>query len=299
MGESLVSLQQSFNRSLRVEGKAPRTIELYGMSVEFLAAWLTSQGKPADVDSLTRDSVLGWLDHLRAKGLADGTVRTRWRGLRRFTGWCLAEEIIDADPLAGITVKNPAPPSVPVLTDEDLRKLIATCKPKSFQNRRDEALIRLLLDCGLRVSELTGITLDKLDLNAATVLVEGKGSKIRAAYFGDKTGEALDRYLRERAKHRHAQAAGLFLGERGALTPDGVREVLKVRAAAAGLEGKLNPHRFRHTFAHDFLMAGGQERDLKRLAGWTSDAMLERYGASAADVRAREAAIRLKRGDRI
>jgi len=58
-------------------------------------------------------------------------------------------------------------------------------------------------------------------------------------------------------------------------------------------------HQFRHTFAHDFLMAGGQERDLKRLAGWSSDVMLERYGASAADARAKAAAQRLKRGDRV
>jgi integrase len=73
---------------------------------------------------------------------------------------------------------------------------------------------------------------------------------------------------------------------------------MNVRAEQAGID-HLHPHQFRHTFAHDFLMAGGQERDLKRLAGWTSDTMLERYGASAADARARAAAQRLKRGDRV
>jgi integrase len=82
------------------------------------------------------------------------------------------------------------------------------------------------------------------------------------------------------------------------MTPDGVRERLNVRGALAGIKD-LHPHRFRHTFAHDYLMAGGQERDLKRLAGWSSDVMLERYGASAADVRAKAAAQRMKRGDRV
>ena len=71
------------------------------------------------------------------------------------------------------------------------------------------------------------------------------------------------------------------------MSTDGARERIKVRAAQAGLSDRLHPHRFRHTFAHDYLMAGGQERDLKRLAGWTSDVMLERYGASTADARAR------------
>ncbi|MDQ6849425.1 MAG: tyrosine-type recombinase/integrase, partial [Actinomycetota bacterium] len=86
--------------------------------------------------------------------------------------------------------------------------------------------------------------------------------------------------------------------QRGALSPDGARERMRVRGEMAGITD-LHPHRFRHTWAHDFLMSGGQERDLKRLAGWTSDVMLERYGASSADARAKAAAQRMKRGDRV
>src|SRR5690606_41227361 len=65
-----------------------------------------------------------------------------------------------------------------------------------FKDRRDEALIRLLIDCGLRVSEVTGIDLDHLDLDNESVEVTGKGSRKRFAYFGAKTGQALDRYIR-------------------------------------------------------------------------------------------------------
>lgn len=298
--ESLESLRGSFNRSLRVEGKADRTLVLYGQSITYFSQWLTQRDRAADVSSLTRDNVLAWLDSLRGRGLTAGTIRTRWRGLRRFTNWLLAEDIISTDPLAGIEVDKPEPPPVPVLTDAELGALIGACRGKQFRDRRDEAVIRLLIDCGMRVSELTGIDLVDLDLDAETVTVIGKGSRVRNAYFGAKTGQALDRYIRERAKHSHASSAALFLGERGRFTPDGVRERLKVRAEMAGLDpAAVHPHRFRHTNAHDFLLAGGQERDLKRLMGWRSDSMLERYGASAADHRAREAARRLKRGDRI
>jgi len=147
---------------------------------------------------------------------------------------------------------------------------------------------------------LSGADLDSLNLDAESLIVMGKGSRVRPVYFGAKTGLALDRYLRERSKHRYKANPALFLGERGRFTPDGVRKRLKIRAEMAGLDPKaVNPHRFRHTNAHDFLLAGGQERDLKRLMGWRSDTMLERYGASAADHRAREAARRLRRGDRI
>lgn len=300
MSESLESLHKSFNRALRVEGKADRTVVLYGQSIRYFTRWLTEQGILADLDSLTRENVLGWFDSLRGRGLTDGTVRTRWRGLRRFTGWLVAEDILDADPLRGIIVKNPEPPPVPVLTDDDLRRLFDACKGTHFRDRRDMAMLRLLNDCGLRVSELTGIRLTDLDLDGESVVVTGKGSRVRFAYFGAKTGQALDRYLRERRKQRHAESSPfLFLGERGAFSPDGVRERLRVRARMAGIEDRMNPHRFRHTNAHDFLLAGGQERDLKRLMGWRSDAMLDRYGASAADHRAREAAKRLRRGDRV
>ncbi|MBX7431118.1 tyrosine-type recombinase/integrase [Mycobacterium sp. Y57] len=300
MPESLESLRTSFNRSLRVEGKADRTLVLYGQSITYFSQWLEQRGQMPDVSNLTRDNVLHWLDHLRSKGQTAGTIQTRWRGLRRFVNWLHAEEIITGDPLAGIVIDKPEPPPVPVLTDEDLAALIGACKGKGFRERRDEALIRLLIDCGMRVSEITGIDLSDLDLDGETVIVTGKGSRVRNAYFGAKTGQALDRYLRERAKHRHASSSALFLGERGRFTPDGVRERVKVRAEMAGLDpAAVHPHRFRHTNAHDFLLAGGQERDLKRLMGWRSDTMLERYGASAADHRAREAARRLRRGDRV
>lgn len=300
MAETLESLRASFNRSLRVEGKADRTLVLYGQSITYFSRWLAESGQAADVESLTRENVLRWLDYLRSLGQTAGTIQTRWRGLRRFVNWLLAEDIIDTDPLAGIVIDKPEPPPVPVLTDDELTALLGACKGKGFRERRDEAVIRLLIDCGLRVSEVTGIDLGDIDLDGETVQVTGKGSRVRNAYFGAKTGQALDRYMRERSKHRHSSSPALFLGERGRFTPDGVRERIKVRAEMAGLDpAKIHPHRFRHTNAHDFLLAGGQERDLKRLMGWRSDTMLERYGASAADHRAREAARRLKRGDRV
>lgn len=95
-------------------------------------------------------------------------------------------------------------------------------------------------------------------------VVKGKGNKVRPIYFGARTARSLDRYLRIRSSQRWAHLDALFLTQRGALTADGARERVRVRGGAAEIE-HLHPHRFRQTFAHDFLMAGGQERDLKRL----------------------------------
>ena len=294
----LTDLEASFRRELRAAGKAPRTGAVYAQSIAAFVAWLAEQGRPATLDQLTRDAVRRWLAELAGR-VAPNTLRTRYRSLFRFCGWLTAEGELAVNPMAGLEVPPVVAPSVPVLTDDELTALIRACQGPRWYDRRDEALVRMLLDTGVRVSELCGITVDTIDLNHETALVMGKGARPRAVYYGARTARALDRWMRARRTHKWNREPALFLGERGPLTPDGVREVLAVRGAAAGITGRLHPHRFRHTFAHDFLLNGGQERDLKRLAGWTSDVMLERYGASAADMRAREAARRLRRGDRV
>ena len=297
MTARLQDLHRSFARHLRAEGASERTVVIYGQAITFFARWLEAQGREPVLEELNRAAIREWLAQL-ADTQEASTVKTRYRGLFRFCGWLVDEDELDAHPMKTLSPPQPKAKPVPVLTDAELAALMKACAGKEFRDRRDEAMIRLLLDCGIRVSELCGLTVDGIDLDQGMGLVRGKGNKVRPVYFGARTARAVDRYLRQRATQRWAHLDALFLTQRGALTPDGARERMKVRGAQAGIED-LHPHRFRHTFAHDFLMNGGQERDLKRLAGWTSDVMLERYGASAADARAKAAAQRMKRGDRV
>lgn len=271
---------------------------IYGQSVTFFSRWLEEHDRSPVLTEATRAAIREWLATLADRGLEPGTIRTRYKGLHRFLGWCVEEGELDAHPMKGLDVPHAPAKPVPILSDEELAALLKACGGKAWTDLRDTAVVRLLLDCGIRVSELSGLTVANLDLDREMALVKGKGSRIRPVYFSARTGNAVDRWKRSRAKHRWAHLDALFLSQRGALSPDGVRSLLEVRGAQAGIDG-LHPHRFRHTFAHDFLVSGGQERDLKRLAGWTSDVMLERYGASAADARAATAAKRMKRGDRV
>jgi len=104
---------------------------------------------------------------------------------------------------------------------------------------------RLLLDCGVRVSEACGLRLDQLDLDQGMALVKGKGSKVRPIYFSARTVRALDRYIRMRSRHRWAHLDALFLTQRGALSPDGARDRVKIRGTMAGVDA-MHPDRFRN-----------------------------------------------------
>jgi integrase len=110
------------------------------------------------------------------------------------------------------------------------------------------------------------------------------------------TTKALDRYLRARRSHKAADLDWLWLGDRGRFGDSGITQMLRRRGKMAGIEG-LHAHQFRHGFAHEWLAAGGQEQDLQRLAGWSSPAMLARYGRSMAEERARDAHKRFGLGD--
>lgn len=231
-------------------------------------------GRPATLEEPSRAAVREWLAQLTESNELS-TVRTRHKGLQRFCGWLVAVGEIAANPMSGLEAPSAHAKPVPVLTDADLAALLKACSGKTFADRRDVALIRVLLDCGVRISEACGLTVEGVDLDDGMALVKGKGSQVRPVYMGTRTVRSLDRYLRALAQERWAHLDTLFISQRGALSPDGARERIRLRGEAAGID-RLHPHQFRHTFAHDYLMNGGQECDLKRLAGWSSDVMLER-----------------------
>jgi len=155
----------------------------------------------------------------------------------------------------------------------------------------------LLLDTGARRDEMAGLKLTDVDLELDVLLVLGKGRRERTLPFGRKAGEALDRYLRARARHKDAELPWLWLGKKGRLTEWGLVMMLRRRGAQAGLPW-LHPHQFRHTFAHQWLAQGGTETDLMRIAGWKSRAMLQRYGASPTPAPVKPTARRLRTGCR-
>jgi integrase/recombinase XerC len=187
-----------------------------------------------------------------------------------------------------------------VVPDDELTALLATCDGKTFRDRCDTAIIRLLLDTGGRLTETAMLDVDDVNLRRDLIKVHGKGDKERSIPFGEKTGQALARYLRVRAKHAGADLPALFLSERGRkrLGRDGVKTMLRRRGEEAGI-AHMHAHRFRHTLAHEWRLNGGDPDDLMAIMGWESREMLRVYGESAAAVRAEASHRKLGLGNRV
>jgi len=166
--------------------------------------------------------------------------------------------------MAGMQAPKVPEEPVPVLSRDQLKALLAACKGSGFTERRDTAIIRLFLDTGMRLAEMTGLTVPDLDMDYEVAVVMGKESRPRSCPFGAKTGQALDRYLRVRGRHKHAKLPEAWLRDRGPLSTSGIRQMLTRRGRDAV---RVHPHMFRHTFAHLWKAAGGSDDDLMRLAG--------------------------------
>jgi len=290
-------LVKSFTRHLQAENKSPATIETYLQAVRALGAFLADQGMPTEPEHIAREHIETFLIDLQSRS-KPGTVSTRFRGLQQFFKWLVEEGETSRDPME--RMKRPMTSdeeATPILTEAQIRKLLKICDAKDFLGLRDTAIIRLLLDSGMRRNELAALKVEDVDWDINACIVMGKGRRPRACPFGPKTERALDRYLRIRVKHHHADSAALWIGRTGPITPSGVYQIVRDRAVEAGI-GAVHPHMFRHTYAHEFRMNGGGEDDLMVLGGWRSRTMLGRYGKSAATERAREAHRRFSPGEK-
>ncbi len=291
----ILPLLTSWELALRAERKSPQTVKAYTDGVRRFLDYCAAEGRPAVLD---RPTVNGFVGALLAADAAPATARARQLAVRRFSAWLVEEGEADQDRLLGLKAPQLDTKVIEPLTDDQLRAMLKACAGRDLRERRDEALIRLMAETGVRAGEVAVLALADVNLTTGTAIVRrGKGGKGRSVPFGPQTALAIDRYIRVRRTHRLAASPALWLGDRGKpFAYDGLHASLKHRAALAGVDG-FHPHRLRHTAAHRWLAAGGSEGGLMAVAGWTRPDMLLRYTKAQASVRAADEARTLNLGE--
>jgi site-specific recombinase XerD len=291
----LTLLLSSWELSLRAERKSEQTLKSYGDGVRAYLRWAEANDLEAN---LSRAQVRGFVDALLNAGNAASTARSRQLAVKRFSAWLAEEGETEADQLVGLKPPKLDQAVIEPLTEAQIKALLKVCSGPEMRDRRDEAIVRLMIETGARAGETATLQLSDLNLAEGTVIIRrGKGGKGRSVPFGPQTARAIDRYIRTRRTHRLVASDDLWLGDRGKkFGYDALHKTLAQRAGTAGIEG-FHPHKLRHTAAHRWLAAGGSEGGLMAVAGWTRPDMLMRYTRAQAAERAAEEAKKLNLGD--
>ena len=306
----LALMLDSWVLALKGEGKSPHTIASYERSVRSLIA----HGPQCATTAITTDDIRGFLvaDMERTgpggKPRSPASVAIDFRNLRVFFGWLCAEEpsLAPVNPMT--RVGQPVVPKghKPPIDDDGIKALLAVTSGPLLEDRRDHAIMRILIDTGMRVSGLAGLQYLPADpertdvhLGQRLLIITLKGGDRISVPVGRKTVAAIDRYLRSRGRHPQAGSPYLWLGSKGGqqFTTWGIRQMLERRGRQAGVTG-VHPHRFRRTFAHGWLESCGQEGDLMKITGWKSRDMIAVYAGEMGAERARTAHARLSPGDK-
>jgi site-specific recombinase XerD len=269
----------SFEIYLVAQGRTENGLRNRLYSVRAMARHATSTGRePADI---TKAGMIKYL-LLQYKDRRGMGRETLYQELKNFWIWWAAE-YEGTSPMAGIPRPGGQSAVVPVLAPEQIAEVFKSCTGDTpAETLRNLAIVWLMLESGLRRFELCALDVADVDVRGRTALVRhGKGNRARVVVFGDSSAQALQRWLRKRGR----DAGPLFVSVRGdRLTPGGLSQLLSRIKRRSGVQ--VRPHMLRHSWAHYSLESGMREHDVMNLAGWTSSAMLKRYGAALAQERA-------------
>lgn len=267
------------------KGRSPATTSSYRRDLRAYVAWLEERATP--VLEVQEPDIVAYVAHLRGRALAPASVARALVAVRALHRFLAAEGRIDVDPSAHVEQPR-VPRGLPkALTEEQVARLLAAPVGDDPIGRRDRAMLEVLYGTGVRVSELVGLSLADVDLDAALLRAFGKGSRERIVPIGGHATRALVAWLGEGGRpelvperwRRRSDAEAVFLGARGSrLTRQGAWDVLRRHASRVGLGGGvLSPHVLRHSCATHMLDHGADIRAVQELLGHASISTTQIY----------------------
>lgn len=274
------------------------TVKYYEVLLHHFLWYAVKENFPSDAGLITEWHIREFLNYvisetnrwgLKGNGsepcqrpASNSTHHHYFAALRVFFNWCVAESFLVQSPLVKIKVSNPKPKVIQPYSSDEITKMLAVCEydyqhNAKFLGSRNKSIVLMLLDTGLRVSEIGYLNLEDIDTERGWVKVQGKGAKERIVRIGTAAQKALWRYL----VHRPNGKGQLWLTEEGTpLRPIGIQMVIRRLKQRAGLTSKGNCHRFRHTFALNFLRADRNPFNLQYLLGHSDLRMVRHYTAT-------------------
>jgi site-specific recombinase XerD len=257
------------------DGRSPRTVEDYRQKLRPLVAFLgdreidqvsTNDLRRFVADLRGRES--RWLDHPNrpetAGGLSPASIAGNVRAVKRLFNFLQDDGLLATNPAARLKGSKPKRGEPKGIGREDLRRLLSATAGDAPNLVRNRAILLFLADTGCRVGGLVGLRLVDVDMEGRTALLVEKGEKARRVPFSEPTAAALSRWL---AMRPEGETVFCHLETGARLDPQAVREVLRRLAVTAGATGPVNPHSFRHAFAREFIISGGDMGSLADLLG--------------------------------
>lgn len=276
-------LEEQVNRfleELKRENSSSHTVKAYGADLREFVAYFSPPGAepppPARLDTL---ALREWLGHLYQRRLTPVSIRRKIAAVRSFFQFLVRRGVVEVN-VARLIRTPKTPKTLPrVMNPEQANALldqVAADRLERPQPARDLAIFELLYGCGIRISELVGLSLADVDLAERWLLVRGKGRKERQVPFGSKAAAALERYLPERKALPREVA--LFVNHRGRrLTDRGARGIVKLYATLLAGDPSIHPHSFRHAFATHLLSDGADLRSIQELLGHARLSTTQKY----------------------
>ena len=272
---SIEAAIEAFLLELRVErGLSPLTIAAYARDLRQFAA------SAADDWRSDPEAARHFIGGLRIAGRKPTTQARKVAALRSFYAFALREGIVQRDVATLLDTPRPGSYLPDVLAPEQVIAILDAPPDEEASGIRDRAILELLYDCGLRVSELTGLDLERIDLARLQLRVIGKGNKERPVPMTEEARERLHRYLNGPREDWTAgkPTPAVFVSRRGRrLARESVYRLVRGWAEAVGASENVTPHTFRHSFATHLLEGGADLRVVQTLLGHASISTTQLY----------------------
>ncbi len=269
-----MNLQEAINKFYRrcvAMNMSENTIVNYRYQFKALADYFSTKNI-VRMENVTPDDVRGYLAHMRVKGYAPDTIKDRYVGLSALFNFLCEDGLLVNNPVKA--VKRPKLPKIPArtFTATEIQKILGFFNEGSFTFLRNKLIVYTLFGTGIRKAELLGITVFSLHLDEQYMTIIGKGNKQRQVPLSQQLTKLLRKYLEKRIEvllHNAIETPVLLISKYGKpLTNGGLQEVFRKLKDGTGIRGRrCSPHTFRHSFAKNFLLNGGNLFALQEILG--------------------------------